>query len=176
MTTGGGDDGRSTLFSGERFFKDSAVFEVLGDIDELNSWCGLLRRKEAMHRHVLTLSAIQDGLGKVLAVIATSPSSEQFSQIRPISERDAAWLEREQEMLKKEVDIPPRFITPGELDGIPEIDITRAVARRCERRIVHVIRELRRPDREIQLCQVFLNRLSDYLFVLARAVEVQMKQ
>lgn len=175
VTTGGGDDGRSSLFSGERHFKDTSVFEALGDIDELNSWIGLIRSREGIEQYTPFLHEIQIRLGRILATVATAPASALFSQLGHVTEADAAMLENAQTGLKEEVEIPARFIVPGEVGGIGEIDIARAITRRCERRVVHLIRELGRPDYEIRRAQVFLNRLSDYLFVLARAVEQQMQ-
>ena len=171
VTTGGGDDGRSSLFSGERYSKDTAVFEALGDIDELNSWFGVIRTREGMRDHVSTIHEIQDRLGRVLATCATLPSSSLFSQLTHVSEHDILTLEHVQARLKEATEIPPRFIVPGEFDGVVEIDVARAIARRCERRVVHMIREMGRSDDEVSRSQVYLNRLSDYLFVLGRAVE-----
>lgn len=173
VTTGGGDDGRSSLFSGERHFKDTSVFEALGDIDELNSWVGLIRTREGIEPYTPFLHEIQLRLGKILATVATAPASALFSQLEHVTEDDAIMLEDAQRRLKEEVEIPARFIVPGEVDGIAEIDVARSITRRCERRVVHLIRELGRPDFEIRRAQVFLNRLSDYLFVLARSVEQQ---
>ncbi|MFW6368432.1 MAG: cob(I)yrinic acid a,c-diamide adenosyltransferase [Spirochaetota bacterium] len=175
VTTGGGDDGRSSLFSGERHFKDTSVFEALGDIDELNSWIGLVRTREGVEPYTPFLHEIQIRLGRILATVATAPASALFSQLQHVTEVDAAMLEDAQKRLKEEVEIPARFIVPGEVEGIGEIDVARAITRRCERRVVHLIRELGRPDDEIRRAQVFLNRLSDYLFVLGRAVEQQMQ-
>ncbi len=171
VTTGGGDDGRSTLFSGERYHKDTAAFEALGDIDELNSWLGVIRTREGMDEHVATIHEIQDRLGQVLATCATIPSSNLFSQLNHVSEHDILSLQQVQIQLKETTEIPPRFIVPGEFEGVVEIDVARAIARRCERRVVHMIREMGRSDEEVKRAQVYLNRLSDYLFVLGRAVE-----
>ncbi len=171
VTTGGGDDGQSSLFSGERYYKDTAVFEALGDIDELNSWFGVIRTREGMEQHVATIHEIQDRLGRVLATCATLPSSALFSQLTHVSEQDVLSLQQVQTRLKEITEIPPRFIVPGEFEGVVEIDVARAIARRCERRVVHMIREMGRSDEEVRRSQVYLNRLSDYLFVLGRAVE-----
>lgn len=175
VTTGGGDDGRSSLFSGERHFKDTSVFEALGDIDELNSWVGLIRSRDGIEPYTPFLHEIQIRLGRILATVATAPASAMFSQLEHVTEADAAMLEHAQTRLKEDVEIPARFIVPGEVEGVGEIDIARAITRRCERRVVHLIRELGRPDYEIRRAQVFLNRLSDYFFVLARAVEQEMQ-
>lgn len=171
VTTGGGDDGRSSLFSGERYFKDTAVFEALGDIDELNSWLGVIRTREGARDHVSIIHEIQDRLGRGLATCATIPSSSLFSQLTHVSEQDIRRLEQIQASLKKTTEIPPRFIVPGEFDGVVEIDVARAITRRCERRVVHMIRDMGRSDVEVRRVQVYLNRLSDFLFVLGRAVE-----
>ena len=171
VTTGGGDDGQSSLFSGERYYKDTAVFEALGDIDELNSWFGIIRTREGMDDHVSAIHEIQERLGRVLATCATLPNSKLFSQLTHVSDHDILSLQQIQTELKETTEIPPRFIVPGEFEGVVEIDVARAIARRCERRVVHMIREMGRSDEEVRRSQVYLNRLSDYLFVLGRAVE-----
>lgn len=171
VTSGGGDQGQSSLFTGEREFKDADVFEALGDIDELSSWLGVIRRKERLGKLGGAIPDIQACLGRILAVLATSPKSSLFEQLDPIGDTEIVRLEHEQQSLMRKVTIEPRFIVPGEDDGIPELDVVRAVARRCERRVVRVIHRSGRPDPEIRKAQIYLNRLSDYLFVLARAVE-----
>lgn len=171
VTTGGGDQGQSSLYTGERDFKDADVFEALGDIDELNSWLGVIRRKEDLGDLGGMIPDIQSCLGRILSVLATSPRSSLFEQLDPVGDIEIARLEHEQRSLKGRISLEPRFITPGEDDGIPELDVVRAVARRCERRVVRVIHRSGRPDPEIRQAQIYLNRLSDYLFVLARAVE-----
>lgn len=176
VTTRGGDDGRSSLFSGQRRFKDDVVFWALGDLDELISVLGVVRRaihsRDSVHREGRHIEQVQRTLMTVCAVLATVPSSGEFTRIRKISERDVGKLERREKALLDDTDIAGEFIVPGaHPESIPEIDIARAVARRCERRIVTLIRSEGRPDVEARVCQHYVNRLSDYLFVLARYCE-----
>ncbi len=171
VTTGGGDHGRSSLFSGERYFKDELVFEALGDLDELNSWLGIVRRRLESRPPGDFVPKIQTKIGTVCAIVATSPNASQFNEIPKVEEQQIRKLEEAQSRLRETASIPARFITPGEFEGVPEIDVARATARRAERRVVHVIRETGRPDIEIRHAQAYLNRVSDYLSVLARAVE-----
>ena len=180
VTTRGGDSGQSSSYSGERLYKDDILFEALGDLDELISHLGLARaavREQAsrgapFHREEKTLDGIQRSLMTVGAVFATSPSSEQFAEIPKITEADIEKLETAEHTLLRSTEISQQFVVPGApARGVPSVDVARSVTRRCERRIVRVIREKQRPDWEARLCQNYVNRLSDYLFVLARYCE-----
>ena len=163
VTTRGGDNGFSTLFSGERVHKADVVFEVLGDLDELNSWIGVLR----ISAHRFHLVEIQKALGSIMGQVATSPHSDIFPTVESLRYKDVEVLEKRQKKMMEKVYIPTEFITPG--DGLEigaQFDITRAVCRRAERHMVKLIKETNRQD--LFVLQQYLNRLSDYLFVAAR--------
>ncbi|MFO8065219.1 MAG: ATP:cob(I)alamin adenosyltransferase, partial [Spirochaetia bacterium] len=118
------------------------------------------------------VDGIQRNLMTVCAVFATSPSSQQFAQIPKITEKDIEKLEQAEHALLRSTEISQQFVVPGSAAvRVAVVDVARSVTRRCERRIVRVIREKQRPDWEARLCQNYVNRLSDYLFVLARYCE-----
>ncbi|MFP4067736.1 MAG: ATP:cob(I)alamin adenosyltransferase [Spirochaetaceae bacterium] len=176
VTTRGGDDGRSSRFSGERLFKDDPLFEALGDLDELISYLGVVRRllptNGPIGKEAKALESVQRSLMTVCAVFAASPGSEEFARVPKITDNDIAKLEKREKALLDATEIAEAFVVPGSRPAsIAEVDVARAMTRRCERHIVAVIRSDRRPDPEARLCQNYVNRLSDYLFVLARACE-----
>ena len=89
----------------------------------------------------------------------------------PIKERDIKWVEKQQHALMQEIEIKPVFVYPGETKESAHIDVARTITRRCERKIVSLIRDLYRQD--LIDSQRYLNRLSDYLFVLARYIDTK---
>ena len=164
VTTRGGDKGESFLYSGEKKLKFDKYFNTVGDLDELNSLLGIVRNLNLKHNHI---PEIQQNILNLSSQVATNPKSELYSTFTLIEEKDVDKLEKWQNKLMKKADIPQKFILPGEKkDYTAHIDVARSVCRRCERNIVELIREYVRYD--LHECQIYLNRLSDYLFILAR--------
>lgn len=180
VTTKGGDTGESSLYSEEREVKSSSIFEAVGDLDELNSYFGIIRAslegstiKTGMFRSFKLPSEIRDiqkDIMDISSLIATNPSSELYIKLRKIDEKSIVKTEKREIALMKHTEISDQFIIPGD-SGLAstQIDYARAITRRCERSIVSVIRERGRTD--LIDCQRYLNRLSDFLFILARFVE-----
>ncbi len=172
ITTRGGDTGESGLYSGERLRKDDLVFETVGDLDELNSVLGLL--KHAVPADVVSFAdGVQSTILRLSSLVATSTTSDLYKSLKQITEDDVVSLEKYQQRLLKETVIDPVFVNPGKTEGSARADICRTVTRRCERRIVSVIRDRARTD--LCECQRYLNRLSDVLFVVARYLEQQIE-
>lgn len=174
VTTKTGDDGKSAMFSGERKYKHDIRFKVMGDLDELNSWLGVIRG--GVSSLAKNISIIQDSLYRSMSVLATNPDHELYKNLSPITEQDVNNLEHFQKKIYEEVDIPQRFVTPGEINAeSAKFDFARALARRCERGVVEYIQETSAATydnfHDIKIIQQYLNRLSDYLFVAARYVE-----
>lgn len=158
-----GDAGESGLASGQRLSKDSQVFEVLGDLDELNSWVGLViaLMPSELHKHSKFLKDIQDHLFQASAELAGS------SKVK-ISSGWIGRLERHTQRLQQTMNDNwhSLFIYPGGSLPGAHLDLARAVCRRAERQIVKLGREQRvRPT-----VLAYINRLSDYLYVLRCAV------
>ena len=167
VTTRTGDDGKSSDYSGSVDWKDAPVFEVLGDLDELTSWLGVIKH---FGHHQPTLEDIQRKLLDAGSLIATSPASALFASLRLITDTDVDALEHwEKQMLDAGVVIRPVFVLPGATPRSARIDVARTVCRRVERRLVAFMRERQRPD--LRGASRYLNRLSDGLFVLARSFE-----
>jgi len=165
-----GDKGTTALFGGTRVPKHHIRIESYGTIDELNSHIGLIRDQDIDQLHKNTLMHIQDRLFTIGAVLATDPkkavlkNGEQRLKIPRISQDDIKRLENEMDSM--EASLPPmtHFVLPGGHQTVSFCHIARTVCRRAERLAAH-LHELE-PFQEETL--MYINRLSDYLFVLAR--------
>ncbi len=155
-----GDQGMTDLWSGQRVRKNNQYIEALGVIDELTSALGVVRSNvdEKIGRDVLR---IQQKLKDIMAVVAS-----EFQQTIDVTE-EIQWLE--QGIDHNQGLYPPkeRFIYPGDDPIAAQLDVARTIARRSERRIVDVLPEQKEHQNIIQ----YINRLSDYIFVLARMLE-----
>lgn len=170
VTTRNGDGGKSSTYSGEVVWKDDLVFELLGNVDELSSWLGILKQKAGEGKK---LEQIQRRLVDLGASVATNPRSNLAVRWTPVSAHDVDQLETwEQELLDSGVTIRPEFILPGASEVSAWIDVTRTVCRRTERSIVRFMREAERPD--LREGSRYLNRLSDWLFLWARSRDSQL--
>jgi cob(I)alamin adenosyltransferase len=161
-----GDQGDTGLFGGPRVPKDSLRIETFGNVDELNSVLGLARA-EGLPAYVDPLmEQIQNELFSLGAELATpDPAAHGTALIGP---RQIAVLE--QAIDRFEATLPPltQFILPGGTKAAAQLHLARTVCRRAERRLVSLARESSEPIGPDLL--VYLNRLGDLLFVLARAV------
>lgn len=170
VTTRGGDRGESGYYSGERRRKDDLVFAALGDIDETNSAVGLARAALNDARGSdFGLHEMQRCLLRLSSMVATSPTHELYAQFEHIADDDVIALEHRQRDLLRRTRIEPVFVLPGSSAVSAAVDLARSLCRRAERTLVTVIRERGRHD--LHPCQTYLNRLSDYLFILARHVD-----
>jgi len=161
ISTGTGDGGETSLWSGERIEKDSARVEAYGTIDELSSFLG-----EAMHfsteevAHHLVM--IQRSLFKAAGQLA----SKEVDYIEPIEEDDVQSLTELVHRYESELKLDG-FVIPGSTVSSSKLDICRTVARRAERRII----ALSRTEKVDRLLLKYINRLSDLLFMFARYEE-----
>ena len=165
-----GDKGTTALFGGTRVPKNHARIESYGTVDELNSYIGLIRDQEINSHYKNILIEIQDRLFTVGAILATPPEKEVLKN-GELRLQKLGILETDIELLENEIDtmedaLPPmtHFILPGGNTTVSYCHITRCVCRRAERLAVHLSHN--EPVAEIVI--KYLNRLSDYLFVLAR--------
>ncbi len=165
-----GDKGTTALFGGTRVPKHHIRIESYGTIDELNSHIGLIRDQNINQLYKNTLMHIQDRLFTVGAILATDPekavlkSGKQRLNIPKISNEDIERLEKEMDAM--EASLPPmtHFVLPGGHQTVSFCHIARTVCRRAERLASH-LNELEPFQPETLM---YINRLSDYLFVLAR--------
>jgi len=168
ITTKRGDTGVTANFSNESLPKDALLFDVLGDLDELSSALGV-----AWHRSPCeTVKTIQTVLQAIGSLVATNPETdrERYKSLRPIEEDYVRMLEDEGNVRLAKHPFPAKFYLPGSdaSEAGAAYDFARAVARRAERTLVRFIREGGRNDMYPAL--KYLNRLSDYLFVMARTL------
>lgn len=171
VTTRGGDTGETSLYSGERIIKSDIIFETTGDLDELNSKLGECR---SVVKNVKQIHTIQENILKIGSQVATSPDSELYETFKKVSEKDVVQLENWQNKMMKDAEIPARFILPGEVKfETAVVDSARTIARRAERHLISVIRSEHNPRPDLHECQHYLNRLSDFLFVLARYLDTK---
>lgn len=172
-----GDKGTTALFGGTRVPKYHLRIESYGTVDELNSYIGLIRDQEMNPHYKEVLVEIQDRLFTVGAILATDPekailkNGKERLNIPKISEDDVAYLEREIDTM--ETDLPPmtHFVLPGGHTTVSYCHITRCICRRAERLATH----LNDTEPTDMMVLKYLNRLSDYLFVLARKLSFDLK-
>ena len=163
--TRGGDKGMTSLVGGTRIAKDDARLEAYGTVDELNSHLGLLASSDALPEGARnTLQRIQNTLFDIGSILATEPDSTWQPAPLPQSAVDA--LEHDIDILDASNPRHNRFILPGGHPDSARAHIARTVARRAERRIITLARTADVDPAVIR----YINRLSDYLFVLARAI------
>ena len=170
--TGGGDRGKSSLFSGERIAKSDDRIEAYGDVDELNSTLGALAAglPARQLRSIEEIHRIQSDLFHIGAWLATSPGAANISMLQAIDENHIKFLESAIDRMEKELPALSSFILPGGHVTAARAHIARAVCRRTERHVVKLF-ETFSPGplpASLQFLLTYLNRLSDYLFVLAR--------
>ena len=165
-----GDTGTTALFGGTRVPKDHIRIESYGTVDELNSYIGLIRDQEMNSHFKDILIEIQDRLFTVGAILATPPEKEVMKngELRlknlGIVESDIELLENEIDAMEDSLPQMTHFVLPGGHSTVSYCHIARCVCRRAERLSVHL--DHIEPIAPIAI--KYLNRLSDYLFVLAR--------
>jgi cob(I)alamin adenosyltransferase len=161
-----GDDGRTGLFGGGRVEKDHSRVEAYGDVDELNAVIGAARAVEMMPRVDEILAPIQRDLFAIGALLATPHPEKHREQLEKarLSDKRIAQLEQAIDDGEEELEPLKAFILPGGTPKASALHVARTVCRRAERSIIR----LQRTDEVPQIVIVYLNRLSDLLFVLAR--------
>ena len=162
-----GDDGTTGLFYGGRVAKNSAGPEAYGTVDEAVSLLGMARA-QADEETAAAILAVQRDLFVVAAELATDPANRE--KLEPgISRVEAAMIEQLEariDRIEAEFGMPTEFVVPGGDPVAASIDVARTVVRRAERASVALL-----ADHGESLVVPYLNRLADYLYMLARAVE-----
>lgn len=172
-----GDKGTTALFGGSRVPKYHIRIESYGTVDELNSYIGLIRDQEMNQICKDQLIHIQDKLFTLGAILATDPekailkNGKERLNIARISEADVAYLEDAIDEMEKELPPMTHFVLPGGHTTVSYCHIARCVCRRAERLATH-LNDMEPTD---EMVLKYLNRLSDYLFVLARKLTFDLK-
>ena len=165
-----GDKGTTALFGGKRVSKADLRIDTYGTIDELNSWIGMVRDLEVNQKRKDVLVEIQDRLFTVGSILATEPGNTKV-KIPSLAEADILFLEKEIDAM--DAALPPMrfFVLPGGHIAISHCHVARTVCRRSERLIIALHAQETVPDEVIK----YINRLSDYLFVLSSMVAQELR-
>jgi cob(I)alamin adenosyltransferase len=165
-----GDDGTTGLFGGTRVPKHHIRIESYGTVDELNSWLGLVRDQQIPTNSKKQLTQIQEQLFTVGAILATDPekavlkNGKQRLNIPRINTEEIQFLEQAIDEMESKLPEMTHFILPGGHTTVSYCHIARTVCRRAER-MATLLFDQSPFDKDVLS---YLNRLSDYLFVLAR--------
>ncbi|MBL0330639.1 MAG: cob(I)yrinic acid a,c-diamide adenosyltransferase [Bacteroidetes bacterium] len=158
-----GDKGQTSLIGGTRVPKHHLRIESYGTVDELNSYIGLIRDQQIDEHSKLILIEIQDRLFTIGASLASDPEKSKM-KIPDLKESDIELLEKEMDEMDKSLPEMKSFVLPGGHTTVSYCHLARCVCRRAERITIH----LSEDDFVSELVIKYLNRLSDYLFVLSR--------
>lgn len=160
-----GDGGQTSLIGGVRVPKHSLRIESYGTIDELNSYLGLIRDQAIDPKHIQCLLEIQDRLFTIGSHLASHPEKSKM-KLPEIYQEDIAYLEETIDALEVELEPMKFFVLPGGNTVVSYCHIARCVCRRAER----IISNLVEMEEVNPLIPPYINRLSDYIFVLSRSL------
>jgi cob(I)alamin adenosyltransferase len=172
-----GDTGTTALFGGSRVPKHNLRIDSYGTVDELNSWMGLIRDQKIEKHTSKIINSIQHNLFTIGAILATPPEKQILKNgkdrlnISKISEEEVSVLEQEMDLMNEDLPEMTHFILPGGHPAVSYCHITRTVCRRAER-LATELNEHATVDPQVLK---YLNRLSDYLFVLARKLSKELQ-
>jgi cob(I)alamin adenosyltransferase len=158
-----GDAGETSLIGGQRVKKNDVQIESYGTVDELNSWIGLIRDQDINPTYKDQLIEIQDRLFTIGSILATSFQGTKM-KLPEIVQSDIEFLEVNIDEMNDELPEMRSFVLPGGHTSVSYVHVARCVCRRAERMVV----ALSQVGFSNDLVLKYLNRLSDYLFVLSR--------
>lgn len=164
-----GDDGTTSLSGGERIPKSHIRVAAYGAVDEVIAWTGLLRSFSENNSRAEILLFIQDQLMKCSATLASRDDGGSHSEFLP-DEDCILKIEREIDTMEASLPQISNFILPGGNTIVSYCHIARCVCRRAERTVLKLNETEKIPD----IVYKFLNRLSDYLFVLSRLISKEL--
>lgn len=165
-----GDQGSTSLFGGKRVSKADLRIDTYGTVDELNSWIGVLRDQSVNQSRKEILVEIQDRLFTIGSILATEPENTKV-KIPSLAESDIELLENK--MDEMDAILPPMrfFVLPGGHTSVSFGHVARTVCRRAERLVI----ALSQTEKVDPLVIKYMNRLSDYLFMLCRTMAYELK-
>jgi len=165
-----GDQGKTSLFGGTKVFKNDARLNAYGTIDELNSYIGLVRDVTSDNKRRNILLSVQETLFDAASTLA-SESERALSMVPKVGQEDIELLEKEIDQMEAALTPLKSFILPGGHIYVSYCHIARTVCRRAERETIHLTQETEVDPKII----MFLNRLSDFLFVLSRKIAAELE-
>lgn len=161
-----GDRGETSLIGGKRVSKNDLRIDSYGTVDELNSWIGLLRdHDEIPEKQFEQLIEIQDRLFTIGSLLATQPDGTKM-KLPLLYEGDIEFLENAIDEMNENLPTMKHFVLPGGKKILSHCHIARCVCRRAERLAVG----LNDDKEQYKIAMKYLNRLSDFLFVLSRKI------
>ena len=160
-----GDKGLTSLIGGTRVPKYHLRIECYGTVDELNSYIGLIRCQQLEVQEINVLKEIQDRLFTIGAELAADPERSK-KKLPDLHETYITVLEQEMDRMNEDLPNLTHFVLPGGNSTVSFCHVARCICRRAERLAVHLAAESQLNENII----IYLNRLSDYLFVLSRKV------
>jgi cob(I)alamin adenosyltransferase len=165
-----GDNGSTSLMGGTRLPKDHIKIEAFGSVDELNAWIGMLTEVSGNESRKSFLKEIQD---RLFTIGSTLASEEEYnkSKLPELYESDIEVLEKAMDEYNEEIPPLRSFVLPGGHILVSQTHVARTVCRRAERQVIKLSHE-----EEVEPIIIkYLNRLSDYLFVLSRKITQEQK-
>ena len=176
--TRGGDKGQTSLVSGNRVSKGADRIHLYGEVDELNSHLGLivseLNKEDKLNDGVLYIEEIQSRLFDLGSNLACEKVNAQKYKLPAITLEAIVEMENKIDLMDGELVPLKNFILPGGHTASAQLHIARTICRRIERNLVRFSEE--NPDELPENSIQFINRLSDYLFIMARFVNHKMKR
>ena len=167
-----GDTGNTSLIGGTKVSKAHLRIEAYGTVDELNSYIGLCKDLLTDKNSTSILQEIQDRLFTIGSALACDPEKETKMKIPDLKEEDITLLENEIDKMNDALPPMKSFILPGGHPTVSHLHIARCICRRAERCCVRL--QLEKNEVE-PIIPKYLNRLSDYLFILARYAGHELK-
>jgi cob(I)alamin adenosyltransferase len=164
-----GDGGKTSLFGGKRVSKADLRIDSYGTLDELNSYLGLLRDQEVNQKRKNIFLEIQDRVFTMGSILAVEPGNVKV-KVPALQEEDIQLLEKEIDAMEAELPAMKFFVLPGGHVAVSTGHIARTICRRAERKVI-ALNELEPID---PLVIKYLNRLSDYIFVLCRKMTYEL--
>lgn len=164
-----GDKGQTSLIGGTRVSKSHDRINAYGTVDELNSYIGLLRDQEVNFARKDFLKEIQDRLFTIGATLASDPQKTS-KKIPDLIDSDVTLLEQAMDQMDQQLPEMRSFILPGGHQSVSFCHLARTVCRRAERLVI----ALAEKEPVEELVVTYLNRLSDYLFVLSRIMSKEL--
>jgi len=158
-----GDKGSTSLFGGKKLSKDDIRIEAYGTVDEFNAQLGSLISLMQSDIYIERLLEIQKNLFNIGAILATDPSKQHL--VKPFKDQNIGEVEKWIDEMENELPVLKSFILPSGSPAVAQCHVVRTICRRAERRIVSLLKDEEKVD-----FLVYVNRLSDFFFVLARKI------
>lgn len=165
-----GDKGTTALFGGKRVSKADLRIDAYGTVDELNSWIGVLRDQHVNQHRLPELVEIQDRLFTLGSMLAVEPGNTKV-KVPKLLDEDVTFLEKKIDEMETHLEPMKNFVLPGGHPSVSFGHVARTVCRRAERLVIAV--DNTEPVGHVVI--QYLNRLSDYLFVLCRKMTAELK-